>query len=130
MHADTGPALIHAHTHACMHVAAQMVSQSEQPDSKHAWEGIWIGFLLALPLTDEFLADSLAYLVPGYICGKNPVVPETDVYDFLGAIRKAAGRHTAVPAPLGRQAEADVAPDRKPEHGKVIRSLGQRADER
>lgn len=63
---------------------------------------------------------------------KNPVVPETDVYlyNLMGPVRKAAGRYTAVPALLSRQAEADVPPDRKPEYGKVIRSLGQRADER
>jgi hypothetical protein len=62
---------------------------------------------------------------------KNPVVPETDVYlyNLMGTVRKAAGRHTAVPDTLSRQTEADVPPDRKPEHGKVIGSLGQRADE-
>lgn len=54
---------------------------------------------------------------------KNPVAPETDVSDPTGTVR---------PAVLSRQAEADVPtpPDRKPEHGKVMRSLGQRADER
>lgn len=84
--------------------------------------------------TDEFLANCPAYLGSGYVCDKkkNPVAPETDVSDPTGTVRKAAGRHNAVPAVLSRQAEADVPtpPDRKPEHGKVMRSLGQRADER
>lgn len=85
---------------------------------------------MASPPTDEFLDDCLAYLMSGYTCGKNLVVPETGVYDLMGTVRKAAGRHTIVPATVSRQAEADVPPDRKPAHGKVIRSLGQRANKR